>query len=79
MMLTERQKQAINRSKAIFRLKGCIATLKYIKEDIFRSYMLKGMINSAIITLERLLDHIQVSKLSSYETYLQDYKPIKKL
>ena len=79
MVLTERQKKAIARNNAMFRIKSCIATLKSIKDDPFKSYLLKGMINPAIITLEKLLEHMKTSKLSSYETYLDQYQTIKKL
>lgn len=79
MVLTERQKKAIARNSAMFRIKSCIATLKSIKDDTFKSYLLKGMINPAIITLEKLLEHMRTSKLSSYETYLDEYQTVKKL
>lgn len=78
-MVTERQKKAIARNNAILRIKGCIATLRSIKDDTFKSYLLKGMINPAIITLEKLLEHMKDSKLSSYEIYLDQYQTIKKL
>lgn len=78
-MVTERQKKATARNNAILRIKGCIATLRSIKDDTFKSYLLKGMINPAIITLEKLLEHMKDSKLSSYETYLDQYQTIKKL
>lgn len=79
MVLTERQQKAIARNNAMFRIKSCIATLKSIKDDTFKSYLLKGMINPAIVTLEKLLEHMKTSKLSSYETYLNEYQTIKKL
>lgn len=79
MVLTERQKKAIVRNNAMFRIKGCIATLRSIKDDTFKSYLLKGMINPAIITLEKLLEHMKTSRLSSYENYLDQYQTIKKL
>lgn len=79
MALTERQRKAIACSNAILRIKGCIANLKSIKDNIFRSYILKGMINSIIISLEKLLEYMQKSKLSSYETYLDEYQTPRKL
>lgn len=79
MVLTERQKKAIARNNAIFRIKNCIATLRSIKDNTFKSYLLKGMINPAIITLEKLLEHMKTSRLSSYEDYLDQYQTIKKL
>lgn len=79
MVLTERQKKAIVRNNAMFRIRGCIATLRSIKDIAFKSYLLKGMINPAIITLEKLLEHMRTSKLSSYENYLDQYQTIKKL
>lgn len=79
MVLTERQKKAIARNSAILRIKGCIATLRSIKDNTFKSYLLKGMINPAIITLEKLLEHMKTSRLSSYEDYLDQYQTIKKL
>lgn len=77
MELTERQKQAIARNNAMLRIKNCIATLKSIKDDTFKSYLLKGMINPAIITLEKLLEHMKASKLSSYKTYIDECQTVK--
>ena len=76
--LTTKQKQAICRGRAMFLIKGAVVQLKSVKENCFRSYLLKGMINSAIITLERLLEHMKSSRYSSYETYLNDFYSSKK-
>lgn len=76
--LTTKQKQAISRNRAMFQIKGAIVNLRAVKDDCFRSYVLKGMVNSAIITLERLLEHMKSSRYSSYETYLNDFYSNKK-
>ena len=76
--LTTKQRQAITRGRAMFQIKGAIANLRSVKDNYFRSYVLKGMINSAIITLERLLEHMKSSRYSSYETYLNDFYSNKK-
>lgn len=75
--LTDKQKKAIARNNAIRRLRYCILNLRGIKDNLFHSYMLKGMINSAILSLEKLLEHLQRSKLSSYNTYLDDFNKIR--
>ena len=72
--LTTKQKQAITRNKAMFQIKGAITHLRIVKDDCFRSPVLKGMINSAILSLEHLLKHMESSRYSSYETYLDDFK-----
>lgn len=71
MVLSQKQKKNISRSKAIFLIKGNIATLKFCKDRLFRSYVLKGMINSAIISLEHLLTHMQ-SRYSNEKNYVLD-------
>ena len=76
--LTKKQKQAVTRNRAVFQIKGAITHLKIVKDECFRSIVLKGMINSAIITLERLLDHMKSSRYSSYEEYLNDFYQMSK-
>lgn len=73
MVLSQKQKKNISRSKAIFLIKGNIATLNFCKNRLFRSYVLKGMINSAIISLEHLLTHMQSSRYSNEGNYLNDF------
>ena len=76
--LTTKQKQDICRGGALFLIKGAVVQLKSVKENCFRSYLRKGIIISAIITLERLLEHMKSSRYSSYETYLNDFYSSKK-
>lgn len=76
--LTTKQKQAITRNRAMFQISGAIKHLETVKEECFRSIVLKGMINSAIITLKHLLEHMKSSRYSSYEEYLNDFYQISK-